>query len=87
MKKTIQIILALFATGILLAGCAMQKTESAALFDLGPVQPSANAPALPAMSVADVTAPSWLDRPLMFYRLNYQNDQQPRAFEITQIAQ
>lgn len=80
MKKTIQMMLALFATGVLLAGCALPRPESATLYDLGPLRPLAAAPALPAMSVADVAAPGWLDRPLMFYRLNYQDGQQPRAY-------
>lgn len=38
------------------------------------------APRLPALSVAEVNAPAWLDSPLMFFRLNYANDQQPRAY-------
>lgn len=80
MKKTLQMILALSATTMLLIGCALQRPESATLYDLGPAHPIAAAPSLPAMSVADVAAPSWLDRPLMFYRLNYQNDQQPHAY-------
>ncbi|HJV53597.1 MAG TPA: ABC-type transport auxiliary lipoprotein family protein [Noviherbaspirillum sp.] len=80
MKKTLQIILALLALVMLLAGCALPRTESAMLYDLGPARPLDNVPALAPLSVADVTAPAWLDRPLMFYRLNYQNDQQPRAY-------
>jgi cholesterol transport system auxiliary component len=35
---------------------------------------------LPALSVAEVNAPAWLDSSLMFFRLNYANDQQPRAY-------
>ena len=35
---------------------------------------------LPALSVAEINAPAWLDSPLMFFRLNYANDQQPRAY-------
>lgn len=80
MKKTLQIILALLALVTLLAGCALPRPESATLYDLGPARPLDNVPALPPLSVADVTAPGWLDRPLMFYRLNYQNDQQPRTY-------
>jgi len=37
-------------------------------------------PALPSISVAEVHAPSWLDSPLMFYRLGYANEQQPRPY-------
>lgn len=80
MKKRLQMIFALAAGGMLLAGCALPRPESAALFDLGPARPAATAPLLPAISVAEVSAPSWFDRPLMYYRLSYQNDQQPRAY-------
>ncbi|HJW55353.1 MAG TPA: ABC-type transport auxiliary lipoprotein family protein [Burkholderiaceae bacterium] len=84
MKKTIQMILALAAACALLAGCAIQRPESATLYDLGPARPMTAAPSLatslPAISMADVAAPGWLDRPLMFYRLDYQNDQQPRTY-------
>ncbi|QDZ29177.1 ABC-type transport auxiliary lipoprotein family protein [Noviherbaspirillum sp. UKPF54] len=80
MKKTLQRIPALCAMCMLLVSCALPRPESATLYDLGPARPMTGAPALPAISVADVTAPGWLDRPLMFYRLNYQSDLQPRAY-------
>lgn len=84
MKKIIRIVLQLvlpIAAGcILITGCAVQRPESATIFDLGPARPASAAPALPAISVAEISTPSWLDRPLMYYRLNYQNDQQPRAY-------
>lgn len=78
---------ALVAAAILsiaaLAGCATDKPQNAALFDLGPlpaVQQSASPSTLPAVSVAEVAAPVWLDTQLMYYRLSYANDQQPRPY-------
>jgi cholesterol transport system auxiliary component len=89
MKKTLSLSLALLlATGAAgLNGCAT-RADTATLYDLGPlrIEATANtAPAttltpLPALSVAEVNAPAWLDSPLMFYRLNYTNDQQPRPY-------
>jgi len=71
--------------GGVLGGCAT-RAETATLYDLGPLHsaPTGNgAPAaasLPALSVAEVNAPAWLDSPLMFFRLSYANDQQPRPY-------
>jgi cholesterol transport system auxiliary component len=39
---------------------------------------------LPAISVAEIQAPTWLDNQMMFYRLNYANDQQLRAYANSQ---
>jgi len=66
-----------------LAGCASDAPRSA-LLDLGPVrsQQAATAP-LPAISLADVQAPAWLDSQMMFYRLDYANDLQPRAYSAS----
>jgi cholesterol transport system auxiliary component len=77
MKKLFPILLA-----ILLAGCAAMHSESPTLFDFGPlrVQPGTPLPALEPVSIAEIAVPSWLDRPLMFYRMNYANDQQPHSY-------
>lgn len=77
MKKLPTILFAL-----LLAGCAVARPESPELFDLGPLRPvqGMTLPALPPVSIAEIGVPTWLDRPLMFYRLNYANDQQPHAY-------
>lgn len=65
----------------MLAACALPRSEAPVLFDLGPLPAAAApAPALPPIAVAEVTVPSWLDRPQMYYRLNYANDQQPLAY-------
>jgi cholesterol transport system auxiliary component len=76
-------LLALALAGsTLLAGCATDA-KSNTLFDLGPLraQNSANpALTLPAISVDEIKTPAWLDSQMMFYRLNYANDQQPRPY-------
>lgn len=86
MKRTIQLLaiaLATFFTA-LLGGCATQQTtEARALYDLGTLPPPQNAAApsaLPAISIAEVRTPSWLDSRTIFYRLSYANDQQPRPY-------
>jgi cholesterol transport system auxiliary component len=77
MKKLFPILLVL-----LLAGCAVTRQESSTLFDLGPLrmQSGTPLPALDPVSIAEIAVPTWLDRPLMFYRMNYANDQQPHSY-------
>jgi cholesterol transport system auxiliary component len=73
------------SSSLLLAACATD-TKSVALFDLGPLHAqtpiNAGAP-LPAISIADIKAPPWLDSQAMFYRLNYANDLQPRPYSAS----
>ncbi len=75
------------AGSALLSGCAT-NAPSMTLYDLGPLpaQHAASASDLPAISVADIHAPSWLDSQMMFYRLNYANNQQPRPYANSQWA-
>ena len=71
------------ALALLLSACSLPRAESPALFDLGPLRADTRAPAQPALSpvaIADIAAPGWLDRPLMYFRLNYENDQNPRPY-------
>ena len=72
--------------GALLAGCASESPSSIALYDLGPARTQMVTPPaqLPAISVADIQAPAWLDSQRMFYRLNYANDLQPRPYSASQ---
>lgn len=81
--------LAPFALAALLSACAVvSRPESAALYDLGPLRTSTSTatatgaalPALPPISVAEIGVPNWLDRPTIFYRLEYANGQQPRPY-------
>jgi cholesterol transport system auxiliary component len=78
-------LIVLAAAGLLLAGCASQKGESATQFDFGPAVPlpaqtqTASAP-LGAIVVTDVTGSSALDNERMFYRLSYADALQARSY-------
>jgi cholesterol transport system auxiliary component len=90
MKKTIQatLVTLAIACSALLAGCAT-KPDPTALYDFGPLRmapATAALPALPPVSVADVNTPAWLDSTTMFFRLNYQNDLQPRPYAHSRWA-
>lgn len=78
----------LLLSAALLTGCASDGPRLS-LFDLGPTrsQPVAQDTAtgtLPAVSLANIEAPAWLDSQLMFYRLDYANQLQPRAYANSQ---
>ena len=78
MKKLLMLLPAL-----LLAACGTMRSAPSSLFDLGPLPPPPSVqalPALPPVSVAEIDMPNWLDRPQMYYRLGYANNQQPRAY-------
>lgn len=79
MKKTSLFLWLAIMTSTLLGGCA-SKMEIPVLYDFGPLHTSASALPLPPISIADVNAPAWLDGPLMFYRLAYANELQPRPY-------
>jgi cholesterol transport system auxiliary component len=75
----VAICVAFLATGMLSA-CAI-RPASPSMYDLGPMHAAPSTPTpLPAISVADVQAPPWLDGQHMYYRLAYVNEQQPRAY-------
>ncbi|CAN5210870.1 hypothetical protein BH11PSE11_BH11PSE11_08990 [soil metagenome] len=67
-----------------LAACASKSAPPHSLFDLGPARaaPAANPQTgnLPALSIAEVNAPAWLDSQFMYFRLAYSNEQQPRPY-------
>ncbi len=65
--------------GTLLSGCA-SKGEVATLYDFGPLHAASNVTQVPAISIAEVNSPAWLDGTLMFYRLAYTNELQPRPY-------
>lgn len=80
MKRSL-IVLTLSAAA-LLAGCAGNRPVPA-LYDFGPATAgpaTAAAPPLPALVVADVKGPSWLDSDRMYYRLLYADAQQARPY-------
>lgn len=87
MKPTRRILITLvLAASALVAGCA-GNAPALTLYDLGPLRAHDTAVNnLPALSVAEVAAPSWLDTQMMFYRLNYANSQQPRPYAGSQWA-
>lgn len=68
---------------VLLNGC-VTKADTPLQYDFGSlpttnayIVPDAN---LPAISLADVHSPTWLNNTMMFYRLAYANEQQPRPY-------
>lgn len=76
----------------LLSACSVvSRPDAAMLYDLGPLRTQTASPAqalqpaqpvqpLPALSIVDIQMPAWLDSTLIFYRLNYANEQQPRPY-------
>lgn len=89
--KKLPHLLGLGCLALALSGCALidaatnasARQEAPALFDLGPVrtvQGGDAGAALPPLSVAEVMTPAWLDGPMIYYRLAYANDQQPRPY-------
>lgn len=76
--------LLLAAGSILVAGCAAGRPEAAAMYDLGPMAPirteAVPVPSLPPISIAEVQVPAWLDSTMIFFRLNYANNQQVRPY-------
>lgn len=80
MKRSL-IVLTLSAAA-LLAGCAANP-PAAALYDFGlatAAPAAASVPPLPALIVADIGGPSWLDSQNMYYRLLYADPQQARPY-------
>lgn len=78
MKNLMRSICLLLA--ILLTGCAT-KSVPQTLYDLGPLPTAAAVTAtLPPLALADPVGSAFLGNPMMFYRLAYANDQQPKAY-------
>jgi cholesterol transport system auxiliary component len=87
MKKSIRLLIIMLAIPLagFLGGCAgiQPEKEQRTLYDFGMLPPAQNvaAPsALPPLSIAEVSAPPWLNTRLMYYRLAYANDQQPHPY-------
>ncbi len=86
MQKIIRILPAVLAmlAVVLLNGCATANTGPVTLYDLGllrvPQDATVRAAPPPPLSIAEVNAPAWLDSPMMFFRLAYANEQQPRPY-------
>ena len=72
---------------VLLAACSAPRITDPAQYDLGPMRGQPAGPkALPAVSVAEVDAPLWLDSTKMVYRLSYANQQQLLSFAHSRWA-
>lgn len=73
---------AAIVASVFAGGCA-NRPPSPVLYDLGPPQalpPSVRQADLPAIALTDPRSPSWLSSPLIYYRLLYANDRQPRPY-------
>lgn len=76
-------LLAALAAAALVAGCASSEKQSDTLFDFGPSAPRAELRAdapLPALVVTDATGSPALESEKMYYRLNYADPMQARAY-------
>jgi cholesterol transport system auxiliary component len=65
------------------AGCSLAPPSGSAIanYDFGPPPEGRPAPELRrALLVHDVSAPGWLDSPLIYYRLAYQDATRPQAY-------
>src|SRR3954470_24090484 len=88
MKKIIPLLAAMATVVSICAGCAVVgKQEPATLYDLGPLHTKqgnpatmSSLPALPPISITEISTPAWLDSRSIFFRLNYANEQQPRPY-------
>lgn len=83
-KKSLPLLLLLAA---LSSACVLGTAPNprATIYDLGtmPAVPLVQVD-LPAMAIARVTAPEWLNGPQMYYRLLYVDSQQPRPYAHSQ---
>ncbi len=70
------------AFGLGLAGCSFAPPPAPARtqYDFGPAPASPLKGARQAFLVYDVSAPAWLDSPLIHYRLAYQDAARPQAY-------
>ena len=82
MRTQLKTTLSLTLCAALLAGCASSSAPKNSQFDFGPASMSA-APATPPISavvVTDVTGSAAFDNERMYYRLNYADALQSRAY-------
>jgi cholesterol transport system auxiliary component len=82
MTQPLRLLIA-FAAAAVLSACASHDKSPDTLFDLGPVTPRADPRAdapLPALVVTDATGSAALESERMFYRLNYADAMQARAY-------
>jgi cholesterol transport system auxiliary component len=77
----VRALLALAAVAVL-AGCAGNTAAPPVEYDFGPGGATLEEPPRLAreITVADASAPAWLDSPALVYRLAYRDAAQPRAY-------
>lgn len=86
MKKLLPARLLMLALPVLLllGGCAVgDKRDEQTLYDLGPLPAASATPAgkrFPALAVAEISAPAWMDSSRMVYRLHYDNPLEARTY-------
>lgn len=83
MMKRIRFCFTLMFAAAVLTACALRDNRPAAmLYDLGPFETESRTPlptGMPAVQTK-VNAPGWMNDNLMFYRLDYVNNQQIRFY-------
>jgi cholesterol transport system auxiliary component len=83
MNRHLLRLLAAAFSAALLAGCASHKDSRDTLFDFGPAAPRAGASIdapLPALVITDATGSAAYESEHMYYRLNYADALQARAY-------
>lgn len=80
MRAAVRIVA--MALGLAFAGCsfAPAPTPAAANYDFGPAPAGRQKGARQALLVQDISAPAWLDSPLIYYRLAYQDAARPQPY-------
>lgn len=90
MSRNTPVTLSILAAAYtMLAACTIIRPDSATQFDFGPLRTahySESLPALPPLGVEEVSAPAWLDRSSIVFRLDYANAQQPRVYSQSRWA-
>lgn len=82
-RKHLRLAAGIAALASLCACSVVSRPDAAVLYDLGPLRTQASSPqtpTLPPLSIVDIQVPGWLDSSLIFYRLSYANEQQPRPY-------
>jgi cholesterol transport system auxiliary component len=82
MKKIISFLActSFLCSSLLLTSCSTPPATPVTLYDLGPLHAAVPQPGLPSINIDDISVPVWLDSQMMYYRLDYANDQQPKHY-------
>jgi cholesterol transport system auxiliary component len=82
MARSVYVVL---AAGLAFGGCGgfspiSSSSSEVTQYDFGPMPPRNAAGLQQSLLVYDVNAPGWLDSPLIYYRLAYQDATRPQAY-------